>query len=256
MTPAQARKAVDRKLAAVYGHAWRSHTPSWSKPECRQPDRPQRYTCLVEFEHGGVWYSVSASVKRGKVKLYRPPVDHWVRRWSDEQSLCQADNFTIVGKVWGNSGGCHELTIRQNFGSSKGDPDRVRYTGFKKSVFHYGTGTALWPDFFLYKCSYAHETFQCLNRFGDGFRWMPNADPGATRFYARFDAGTVGCDLGSSNQLICEGFPQAVTKRRSCSSPRCNPTGPSRRAMRRSMIRNASRAACRPARRRSRPASR
>src|SRR3954454_11487911 len=41
MTDSQASKAVARKLASVYGSVWRTHTPSWSKPECRQFHRPQ-----------------------------------------------------------------------------------------------------------------------------------------------------------------------------------------------------------------------
>jgi hypothetical protein len=69
MTDSQASKAVSRKLASVYGSVWRTHTPSWSKPECRQVNVRQRFTCIVEFEHAGVWHNVSASLTRGKVKV-------------------------------------------------------------------------------------------------------------------------------------------------------------------------------------------
>src|SRR3954470_436694 len=81
MTDSQASKAVARKLASVYGSVWRTHTPSWSKPECRQVNVRHRFTCIVEFEHAGVWHHISASVTGGKVTLYRKSERHWVRQW-------------------------------------------------------------------------------------------------------------------------------------------------------------------------------
>jgi hypothetical protein len=206
-TRTQARHAVERKLAAVYGDAWRHHTPSWSRPECRQPVGKGRYGCLTEFKHAGLWYLVDAGVRHGKVKLSHVPRSPWVRRWSDEQPNCQDGGPNVVGRLWGNRPGCDALTLWQNFGTPKGNPNRVRYTGFKKGVFVYGTGTALWPDFYLYRCSYRGQTFECRNRFGDGFRWMPHEDSGRSTFYAEFATGSVGCVLGSAGQLICEGFP-------------------------------------------------
>jgi hypothetical protein len=205
MTRAQAARLADRKLTAAYGDAWRHHTPTWSRPECRWLTNPRDYTCAAEFAHAGVWYSAVVYFKRGKVRLYRG--GHWVRRWSDEQSVCQDDQAKPTGKLWGNRGGCDELTLWQNFGSPTGNPHVVRYTHFLKHVLVFGTGTLAWPDFNVYRCSYGRETFECRNRFGDGFRWMPHEDPDRTRFYAEFADGTVGCVLGVPGQLICEGFP-------------------------------------------------
>jgi hypothetical protein len=207
MTRTQARKAVDRKLTAVYGDAWRHHTPSWSKPECRQPNIPRQYDCPVEFAHGGFWYGAYATVRRNKVRLYRAAGGRWVRRWRDERTACKGNPPSVVGTLWGNRPGCDALMIWQNFGPSKGDTSTARYTGFKKAILYYGTATALYPDFNLYRCSYSHETFACHNRFGDAFRWMPHADSDRTRFYTEFADGTVGCLLGVPGQLICEGFP-------------------------------------------------
>lgn len=205
MTRAQAQRAVARKLGTAYGDVWRHHTPAWSKPECRRPNLPGQYSCLVEFAHGGVWHFASAIVTHGKVRLYRQP--SWVRRWSDQRTACKDDPTKVTGALWGNRGGCDALILWQNFGSSKGDTSTARYTGFKKTVFYFGTGTALYPDVYLYHCSYGHETFACHNRFGDAFRWAPHADADRTRFYTGFANGTVGCVLGTPGQLICEGFP-------------------------------------------------
>jgi hypothetical protein len=213
ITAAQAQRAVSAKLARVYGVAWTLPTPSWSRPECRAPDRPQHFTCPTEFEHAGVWRRVIATVSGRTVKLLRSfAKDHWQRRWSVSGPDCTTQgSTTVVGELSSNDGGCYELTLWQNFGD--GGTGRVRYTGFKPSVFIYGTGTAVWPDFYLFKCKSYNKTYQCTNRFGDGFRWKPEAastPAPTTEFYARSAVGTIGCGLGPAGQLVCLAFPSTA----------------------------------------------
>src|SRR3954453_6899598 len=212
ITAAQARQAVSKKLTQVYGVAWRHHSPSWSVPECRAPQRPQQFTCPTEFEHGGTWHSVYPTVVGHKVKLYRRPIAHWTRRWRTSKPGCSGSaTIRFVGELSSNDGTCHELTLVQNFGAD--DDGKVRYTGFKPSVMIYGTLTAVWPDFYLFKCRSSAGIYQCTNRFGDGFRWKPAAaagtPPPTTEFYADVPGGRIACGIGGPAQFLCMGFPVA-----------------------------------------------
>ena len=216
MTDSQASKAVSRKLARVYGGVWRTHTPSWSKPQCRQVNVRQRFTCIVEFEHAGVWRNVSASVTGGKVKLFRKSERRWVRQWRVNGADCaHQEGYTVVGELSSNNGGCFALTLWQNYGTGS-TGDTVEYTGLKRSVFVYGTGTALWPDFYLFKCKWSTDTYECTNRFGDGLRWRPNASapPGPitnlTEFRTDLAAGSVMCALAVGEKLLCRATPNAA----------------------------------------------
>jgi hypothetical protein len=216
MTDSQASKAVSRKLASVYGSMWRTHTPSWSKPECRQVNVRQRFGCIVEFEHAGVWHLVSASVIGGKLKVYRKSERHWVRQWRVNGSDCaHQEGYTVVGELSSNNGGCFALTLLQNYGKGS-TGDTVRYTGFKRAVVVYGTGTALWTDFYVFKCKWSTDTYECANRFGDGLRWRPNASapPGPitnlTEFRTDLAAGSVMCALAVGQKLLCRATPNAA----------------------------------------------
>jgi hypothetical protein len=173
LTSQQAQQAVATKLAQVYGSAWLRHTPTWSEPECRQPIVPQAFVCSTEFQYAGVWHAVGASVNGGTLTLCIG--SSWVRRWQRNSTSCTRPSG-VVGELFTNGHGCDASTLYQNFGYSPGT-HRVRYTGFKRHVFYYGTDTALWPDFYGYSCSWSHATYQCTNRFGDGFRWKPYAGP-------------------------------------------------------------------------------
>jgi hypothetical protein len=172
LTSSQARKAVANKLAEVYGKAWLDHTPSWSEPECEPQvdDNPPGVAgCQTEFEHGGVWHYVGATVSDGKVRFWGPR--HWVRRWRGNSARCDP-GIVVVGELSSNDGGCFALTLWQNFGGV-GTRPTVRYTGFKRDVLIYATDSLVWPDFNEFKCSWGHDTYQGTNRFGDGFRWRP-----------------------------------------------------------------------------------
>jgi hypothetical protein len=211
ITASEARELVSKKLTRVYGVAWRKHAPAWSRPECRAPNLPQQWVCPTQFEHGGVWHRVEATVIGGRVKFWRLPRGHWTRRWTVSKPSCTTQGTgTVVGRLSSNDGRCYALTLWQNFGDSDGD-GKVRYTGFKPSVMVYGTGTGVWPDFYLFKCMRSSSTYQCTNRFGDGFRWEPSATPGppspTTEFYANVAGGRIGCGLGPMSQMICMGIP-------------------------------------------------
>jgi hypothetical protein len=212
-TPAQARRAVSAKLAQRYGVAWRKHKPTWSRPECRAPQRPQDFICLTAFEHGGVWRSVQATVNGHKVKIWRTV--RWTRRWRVSGPSCTHDGrTTIVGQLSSNDGNCYQVTLWQNFGYDGNG--KVRYTGFKPSVLIYGTASLAWPDFNRFRCTSSNGTYQCLNRFGNGFRWKPNGStappPPTTEFYAEVPGGRIGCGIGPAAQILCIGFPAATSQ--------------------------------------------
>ena len=140
-------------------------TPTWSQPECRQPETPTSIICITEFEHAGVWRSVSASVTNGTLTL--EAARQWARRWQLEPHNCGL----VAGQVYTNDGGCYAEMLDQNFGGH----GTVSYTGFKRDLYSYGTFSALWPDFNGYSCTWSNQTYQCTNRFGDGLRWKPYA---------------------------------------------------------------------------------
>lgn len=172
LTSVQAQSAVASKLASTYGSVWRSRAPAWSAPECRLPGNPPGFVCEIEWEHGGVWRSVAASVTGSAVSLY--PIRHWVRRWRRDSTTCTHQvHLVLVGQLSSNDGACDALILYQNFGYSGPGRYTVRYTGFKRQLLYFGTNTALWPDLFLFNCSWSHGTYQCANRFGDGLRWRP-----------------------------------------------------------------------------------
>ncbi len=171
LTPAQAQKDVEGELTRTYGSTWLERAPSWSVPECEEPQAPGDYQCMTEFEHAGTWYLVSATVSDGATELVYER--HWVRRWGPNSNHC-AKGTTVAGYLSSNASDCAELLLYQNFGYARGSRHpTVRYTGFKRHLYFYGTGTALWPDFFGYACQRPGKTYQCFNRFGDGFRWRP-----------------------------------------------------------------------------------
>lgn len=171
LTASRAQIMVAKRLARVYGLAWTHHAPAWSQPECHDPNVRGQFTCETEFEYAGVWHGVQASVIRGAVDLYPTYPAHWVRRWRQSSESCTKD---LVGQLFSNSGQCYTLPIYQTFGDS-GAPPRVRYTGFKKHVVAVFPLSIYWPDFNSYACTWSNQTYQCLNRFGDGFRWKPYA---------------------------------------------------------------------------------
>jgi hypothetical protein len=213
-TAAQARQAVSAKLTQVYGGAWRTHTPSWSRPECRAPQRPQDFICLTAFEHGGVWRIVSATVNGHKVQIVRTV--HWTRRWRVSKPSCtNAGETSVVGQLSSNDANCYQTTLWQNFGHDR--HGKIRYTRFMPSVLVYGTASLAWPDFNVFKCRSSSGTYQCLNRFGNGFRWKPNAStsppPPTTEFYAAVPGGRIGCGIGPAAQILCIGFPAATAER-------------------------------------------
>ena len=121
-----------------------------------------------------MWRTVAAGVDGGVVTLY--PGRQWVRRWALDPARCaRQGNPPVVGQLFTNQDGCDALLLFQNFGLSGSNPGVVRYTGFKRTLFYFATDTALWPDFFMYHCTFANGTYQCTNRFGDGLRWKPSA---------------------------------------------------------------------------------
>jgi hypothetical protein len=195
-TPAQ---VVSKRLAQVYGVAWRNHTPSWSKPECRVIS-PQ-HICMTEFAHAGTWYIATMQVTGRKTKfLFRR---HWTRRWREATPDC-IGSTRLEGTLSSNDGACDVVVLGQNWGNG----EVIRYTGFKKTILYYGTDSALWPDFNRYRCTYSGATLQCLNRFGDGFRWA-TAPTTATpsEFVVHLSSGFIGCALGPASQLVCIGSP-------------------------------------------------
>lgn len=168
------------KLASTYGNTWHDRTPSWSQPKCRLPGNPTGIVCQIEWGYGGVSRSVAASVVGGAVTLY--PIRHWVRRLRGDSTSCtHQSHVVLVGQLSSNDGGCDALIFYQNFGYSGRGKYAVRYTDFKREIFLFGTDSALWPDFFLFHCSRSTDTYQCLNRFGDGLRGPPYAGAAADR---------------------------------------------------------------------------
>jgi hypothetical protein len=173
-TSAQAASAISQKLTQVYGAAWTSHSPSWSEPQCEPPvdaNPPGDIGCQVEFEHAGTWHLVSANVTAGKVTFDFTRT--WTRDWGPNSAGCQ-HNITIVGELSANDGACFALILEQNFAGRGSTHRTVSYTGFKRTILVYATDSLVWPDFNLFHCTQADGVYQCLNRFGDGFRWTPH----------------------------------------------------------------------------------
>jgi hypothetical protein len=220
LTPAQAQQLVSQKLAAAYGTAWRDHTPKWSEPECRQVAEggsPPGIRCSTEFAYAGVWRGVGAMVDNdGTVTLQ--PGRSWVRRWRPEPAHealpggGEADCTTpkVEGHVFSNDGGCYALTLYQNFGGST----IVRYTGFKRHIYSYATLSALWPDFNGYTCTWSKQTYQCINRFGDGFRWKPYASNPSVATSAEFwsPSRNVSCHMGANWRSATEVFCRSAKR--------------------------------------------
>jgi hypothetical protein len=223
LSTSQAQTAVSAKLARTYGSAWVHHGPAWSRPECRHPGYPKGFSCNTEFEYQGVWRNVSASVQGGRVTLY---LNHrWVRRWTRESTRCTHQaGFTVVGQLSTNDGGCDDVLLYQNFGFSGPTPRVVRYTGFKRTLFYFGTLTALWPDFFLYHCNSRNGTYQCTNRFGDGLRWKPSAAP------SKGSGPLHVTDFLSADRKVWCSINVVAGQRAFCASGEPSPANPPQRA--------------------------
>ena len=168
----QAQETAEGELQRVYGSAWLERVPSWSVPECQEPRAPGEYQCMAEFEYAGTWHSADVSVEgRTPTVTYQT---EWVREWHPNSNRC-GKSFTVAGYLSSNHPYCDALLLYQNFGLAPGRRrPTVRYTGFKKHLYFYGTGTSLWPDFFGYTCQKSQGTYECANKFGDGFRWKPS----------------------------------------------------------------------------------
>jgi hypothetical protein len=195
-TPAQ---VVSKRLSQVYGVAWRHHAPSWSKPECRVTQAG--HVCMTEFAHAGRWYVATVQVTGQRTKfLFRR---QWTRKWREATPDC-IGSMRLVGTLSSNDGACDITVVGQNWGNG----EVIRYTGFKKSINYYGTESAQWPDFNHYRCTFSKGTLQCLNRFGDGFRWATAPTSTApSEFVVHLASGFIGCAIGPDSQLVCIGTP-------------------------------------------------
>lgn len=174
MTATQAQEAAEGELQRTYGSAWLERVPSWSVPECEEPRAPGEYQCMAEFEHAGTWHSVDVSVSGSPTVVYQT---EWVREWHPNSNRCDKP-LIVAGYLSSNHDGCDALLLDQNFGlTPRRGGHTIRYTGFKQHLYFYGTGSALWPDFYGYTCQRSQGNYECANKFGDGFRWKPSPAP-------------------------------------------------------------------------------
>lgn len=167
-----------------FGQAWRgSKTPRNNPSPVCPKDEVQHLAafeggapCQAEFAYRGRWYEVQGSVSptQNSNGGTADPSDtatiyyssSWTRRWRQSSASC---THGIPGKLYTNDGGCWAITIGQNFGFV--DP---KFT-FRRHVYDLGTESGDFPQWNVFTCSWSHGTYQCTNRFGDGFRWMPYA---------------------------------------------------------------------------------
>jgi hypothetical protein len=170
ITSGEAQEAAEGQLASAYGSAWLERAPSWSVPECVELLSPGELSCMTEFEHGGIWHSANVGVDESGVATIVGTQGEWAREWGPDSNRCDKD-LVVVGYLSSNGPGCEALLLAQNFGFPHGSTKLVRYTGFKKHLYFYGTGTGAWPDFFGYTCRTRQGFYECFNKFGDGFRW-------------------------------------------------------------------------------------
>jgi hypothetical protein len=156
---------------------------------------------MTEFAHAGTWYVATVQVTGRRTKfLFRR---HWTRKWREATPDC-IGAMRLEGTLSSNDGACDIVVVGQNWGNG----EVIRYSGFKKTILYYGTDSALWPDFNRYRCTYADGTLQCLNRFGDGFRWATAPTTSApSEFVVRLASGFIGCALGPASQLVCIATP-------------------------------------------------
>jgi hypothetical protein len=129
--------------------------------------------CEAQFKAGRTWRHVTGSVTEdGSNRLV---VDSnwsrkWQRRWHRPAGCTRnwrdwrVDTRRV--SIWSNNGGC--------YGDILGDIQRraLKTGGASKfSAWNHGTGTAVYPEIYRYRCRKRNHAVTCTNDMGDAFRF-------------------------------------------------------------------------------------
>jgi hypothetical protein len=117
---------------------------------------------------GGEWAHASAAMIEGETGpelrkgLY---VRRWVREWTREPASCLR-RVRVKGRVWTNFDACPNLMVSDlDYLRRKRKPIR--------SAHEHGTNTAGLQRFTRYTCKRWGRGYECRNKAGDAFRWVP-----------------------------------------------------------------------------------
>lgn len=214
--PASASASATTKREAAKLVAAKLRQYGTVKPECARP-QPTGWVCLVQFERAGTWYSVYATVNGRRAKIDRP-IRRWRRAWAESPATCTRARPKVPGRLSSNDGICYSVTLAQNFATVRGS---LVFDEIRPSVMIFGTGTGAFPRFYSFRCTYINAVYECLNHFGDGFRWVP-VDV-FTEIWTRW--GRCGI-IESRDLLLCRSGEQTATLKPDgtmCGGPSCFP---------------------------------
>ena len=99
----------------------------------------------------------------------------WVRCWRTSHGFASVGCGRIPGKLTtndddgnGNNGFCYESLLRSNILHG-----HRWHFHFKRALDDDYSRPHVFSAYFQFRCTLRRGTYQCLNRFGDGFRWRP-----------------------------------------------------------------------------------